>query len=101
MPSKKHHHSELFHFSPSIRCQQEPVVAQYDVLGCAGAATAEACVLCAAGTYQTGSGPPRQQGSHGSEAMRIACGVDAVVPPGWTRAREMEAARKGAFSSRN
>ena len=26
-------------------------------LGCAGAVTAGACVLCAAGTYQTGSGP--------------------------------------------
>jgi hypothetical protein len=26
-------------------------------LGCAGAVQPEACVLCAAGTYQTGSGP--------------------------------------------
>ena len=26
-------------------------------MGCAGAVTAGACVLCAAGTYQTGSGP--------------------------------------------
>ena len=29
-------------------------------LGFAGAVTADACILCAAGTYQTGSGPPRQ-----------------------------------------
>ena len=30
-------------------------------LGFSGAVTAGACVLCAAGTYQTGSGPPRQR----------------------------------------
>ena len=29
--------------------------------GRAGAATAGACVLCAAGTYQPGSGPPWQR----------------------------------------
>ena len=29
-------------------------------LGCAGAVTAGACVQCAAGSYQTGSGPPWQ-----------------------------------------
>jgi hypothetical protein len=52
-------------------------------LGCAGAVTAGTCVLCAAGTYQTGSGPPQQQISHGSEAMRIFHGVHAVVPPGY------------------
>ncbi len=54
-------------------------------LGYAGAVSAGACVLCAAGTYQTGSGPPRQQGSHGSEAMRIVCGVHAMVQPGKDR----------------
>jgi hypothetical protein len=40
-------------------------------MGCAGAVTAGACVLCAAGTYQTGSGPSWQQGSHGSEDAMI------------------------------
>ena len=34
-------------------------------LGCAGAVTAGACVLCAAGTYQTGSG------LHGSPLLSI------------------------------
>jgi hypothetical protein len=33
----------------------------YGGLGFAGAVTAGACVLCAAGTYHTGSGPPLQQ----------------------------------------
>ena len=33
-------------------------------LGCAGAVTNLACVLCSAGTYSTGSGPPRQHCLH-------------------------------------
>jgi hypothetical protein len=35
---------------------------EIELAASAGAATAGECVLCAAGTYQTGSGPPWQHG---------------------------------------
>ena len=44
-------------------------------VGSAGAVTAGACVLCVAGTYQTGSGPR-------PEDVRVVHGVHAVMPPG-------------------
>ena len=53
-------------------------------MGCAGAVTAGACVLCAAGTYQTGSGPSWQQGSHGSEAAMILVWLQ-LSPSGTSR----------------
>ncbi len=38
--------------------QQRVAVMSESAAWCAGAVTAGACALCAAGTYQSGSGPP-------------------------------------------
>ena len=57
-----------FENEPAQLCNGRPIFKFCDFvwigdLGFAGAVTADACVLCAAGTYQTGSGPPRQRWS--------------------------------------
>ena len=47
-------------------------------LDCAGAATAGACGLCLAGTYQTGSGPSRQlPGSKAESAQGAVITISA------------------------